>query len=225
MIAAHPSAVPAGNPDLLSLQQSSAFNAAFADTSTSAATSTDAAQATASDVPDCLSLSPEGLMAYCQSRLQSLDGQMTGIFSSQQTNAKVTQDLNAIASQLSALPSPSSSSSTSITISAANAAAIEAAYTRAINDAGPTSSIGEQLTTDLGTFQTAAQGGTISTDKASLLTQNLKNYTGDLNSDSELTMINLQSLMSQRQTAVQLTTNLVQSLGQQTSDIAKNIGG
>jgi hypothetical protein len=30
--------------------------------------------------------------------------------------------------------------------------------------------------------------------------------------------------MSQRQTAIQLTTNLVQSLGDQASSIAKNIG-
>ena len=58
----------------------------------------------------------------------------------------------------------------------------------------------------------------------SQLTQNLKNDAANLNSDSEMTMINLQSLMSQRQTAVQLTTNLVQSLGDQQNSIAKNIG-
>ena len=56
------------------------------------------------------------------------------------------------------------------------------------------------------------------------LTTNLKNDAADLNSDSEMTMITLQSLMSQRQTAVQLTTNLVQSLGDQQNSIAKNIG-
>ena len=46
----------------------------------------------------------------------------------------------------------------------------------------------------------------------------------DLNAGAELNMINLQSLMSQRQTAIQLTTNLVQSLGDQMNKIAANIG-
>jgi hypothetical protein len=37
-------------------------------------------------------------------------------------------------------------------------------------------------------------------------------------------MIGLQSLMSERQTAIQLTTNLVQSLGTQMNAIASNVG-
>ena len=37
-------------------------------------------------------------------------------------------------------------------------------------------------------------------------------------------MVQIQSLMSQRQTAVSLTTNLVQSLGDQENKIADNIG-
>ena len=45
-----------------------------------------------------------------------------------------------------------------------------------------------------------------------------------VNSSSELEMIQLQSFMSQRQTAIQLTTNLVQSLGDQLNKIADNIG-
>lgn len=46
----------------------------------------------------------------------------------------------------------------------------------------------------------------------------------DLNSSAELSMINLQSLMSQRQSSVQLITNMVQSLGDQLNKIAANVG-
>ena len=54
--------------------------------------------------------------------------------------------------------------------------------------------------------------------------QTLTDAAGNLNSNSELGMVQIQSLMSQRQTAVSLTTNLVQSLGDQENKIADNIG-
>ena len=52
----------------------------------------------------------------------------------------------------------------------------------------------------------------------------LQGCASDLNSNSELQMIQLQSLMSERQTAIELTTNLVQSLGNQAEKIAQNVG-
>lgn len=51
-----------------------------------------------------------------------------------------------------------------------------------------------------------------------------KNVQGDLNNQSEMNMIQLQSLMSDRQTSVQMCTNLVQSLGDQANKIAANVG-
>jgi hypothetical protein len=52
----------------------------------------------------------------------------------------------------------------------------------------------------------------------------IHNIQQDISSSAELSMINLQSLMSQRQQAIQLATNLVQSLGDQCSKIAENVG-
>ena len=46
----------------------------------------------------------------------------------------------------------------------------------------------------------------------------------DVNHEGELEMIKLQSLMSQRQQALQMCTNLVQSLGQSAQQITANIG-
>jgi hypothetical protein len=45
----------------------------------------------------------------------------------------------------------------------------------------------------------------------------------DLGSSGEMDMIRLQSLMSQRQTAVQLSTNLIQALSHSADAIAHNI--
>ncbi len=194
----------------------------------SSAGATAAVDPTAPTVPDCLSLSPDALMAYCQSRLNSLDSQMTTIFDSQQENAKLTQDLNAVAGAFNRLPGPNNDSPPTVSIAPSNLADLKAAYENAITDAGASSALGTSLTADLAALPAADPGGgsvSMAADQVSTLTQSLKNDTGTLNSDSEMTMINLQSLMSQRQTAVQLTTNLVQALGQQASSITKNIGG
>ena len=52
----------------------------------------------------------------------------------------------------------------------------------------------------------------------------VKGIQSDINSAAELSMIGLQSLMSQRQEAIQLCTNLVQSMGDQCNKIAENVG-
>ena len=64
----------------------------------------------------------------------------------------------------------------------------------------------------------------MSGDTVKKLADNLKGLQTEVNQGSELGMITLQSLMSQRQMAIQLTTNLVQSLGEMTNKIAANIG-
>jgi hypothetical protein len=67
--------------------------------------------------------------------------------------------------------------------------------------------------------------GKMSIDSFKAATQDaVKGLQQDISSSAELSMINLQSLMSQRQEAIQLSTNLVQSLGDQCNKIADNVG-
>jgi hypothetical protein len=66
--------------------------------------------------------------------------------------------------------------------------------------------------------------GKVGSDEMQGFINSVQGAISDLNSGAELQMIQLQSLMSQRETAVQLTTNLVQSLGDQLNKIADNIG-
>jgi hypothetical protein len=46
----------------------------------------------------------------------------------------------------------------------------------------------------------------------------------DIDSSAQMDMIRLQSIMSARQTAIQLSTNLIASLSESTKSIVSNIG-
>ena len=174
-----------------------------------------------SSVPTASSMSPAALMAYCQSRLQSLDTQMNDIFTSQQNNANATTAVNNLASALNDL-SQTSDDPPKIIASPQDIVNINNLYAAAEAACGPSATCAS-LQKDQDAF--AGLGSPpFSSAGVTQLTTNLKNYAADLNSNSEMSMITLQSLMSQRQTAIQLTTNLVQSLGDQASSIAKNIG-
>jgi hypothetical protein len=194
-------------------------------------------------------LTPQSLVAYCDCRLTSLDSQMQQIFNQQQTNANTTNAINQVADDLDDLPGPSSGSKPTVTVTAVQAGKIQADYQAAIKaaEAGGEGSaqLVNSLKNDLLTFQNACWPGVatatnntsldftcdghsgdtfdISSTTVTNLTQNLKTDGSDLNNDSQMTMINLQSLMSQQQTAVELSTNLLQTESQTAQNIAANM--
>jgi hypothetical protein len=183
-------------------------------------------------------LTPQSLVAYCECRLTSLDSQMQSIFNQQQSNASLTQAIDQVASDLNDLPQPAGSGTT-ITLTGADGAQIQSDYQAAIAEAKQQGQpqLAAQLQQDLCAFQSQATGDTIGpgtrvnfsksftleSDNVSSLSQNLKTYGSNLNSDSQMSMINLQSLMSQQQTAVELSTNLLQTLSQTDQNIASNL--
>jgi hypothetical protein len=190
-------------------------------------------------------MSAEALVAYCESRLDSLDSQMQSIFNNQQTNAAATSAIDNVASDLNDLPPPAtgdSSTDPSITITAAQASQIQGAYEQAITAAdssGPTA-LGQQLQNDLETFQSQVTGkavtsagtfdfGTSTTKTYSVesqavsqLSSSLKTYASNLNSDAQDQMIQLQSFIQDQQTVIEMSTNFLQSLGQEGQNIAAN---
>lgn len=195
-------------------------------------------------------LSPDSLMAYCQSRLGSIDDQARTLFKQQQMNEN---DMVQIESVASLFKNYSSADQKDPKIIADMATQLQEAIFN-IQGSDPHSSALPKLIqtyNDLvwsttgdpsGGAGAAAKGPpfiepqTYPPDKSTPpdmdlssteiqgFAQNLSDASSNLNSESELQMIQLQSLMSQRQTAVSLTTNLVQSLGDETSKIAENIG-
>jgi hypothetical protein len=199
----------------------------------------EAAQTQAAETPTNAGLpeylTPESLVAYCDSRLTSLDAQMQTIFNQQQTNASTETALSNLASALNDLPQPSGTNTT-VKVPLDQMGALEVTYQQAIAAAGPNTSLGQSLQKDLDAVTNAYGPGSsefyvrghnpsepISVSVLNNASQNVKTYASNLNSDSQVSMIDLQSMMSQQQTAVELSTNLLQTYSQTTSDIASNM--
>jgi hypothetical protein len=158
-------------------------------------------------------LTPDAMLVYCQSRLSGINSQCREIMTRQENNAKDQATLGNLLSTLYLFQDGANNTP------GANQK-VEAAYDKAVEDAGgPESPLGKQLAKDRAEL---FAGG----DKNAMqsLINATKSHQSELNSDSEIDMIRLQSLMSQRQTAIQLTTNIVQSLNDQANKIVANIG-
>lgn len=190
-------------------------------------------------------LTPDALMAYCSTRLRGLDDQMKEAFTKQQSANHDSSILSKLASSLGAPTTDLGvggendarnwfKTSAQAMLDAAKDVSdpsVKAALIAKANLLYPTKDDGN------GNF-TLVENGTVGDGKGAYISSGtvsiatFKAMTGeavagiqkDLNSNTELSMINLQSLMSQRQSSVQLITNMVQSLGDQLNKIASNIG-
>ena len=198
------------------------------------------------------SLTPDALMAYCQARLDSIDGQVQGTFNEQEVRngeasalQQVIATFQTYSAGVNSGDSQGASKCTTMEVSLGNLIQQIKASDPGFPDLGKL----EQTYNDLLYSGTGPQDATSTTpalqymdpstyppnkngtpdnilgsDEVQSAIQSLQGCASDLNSGSELQMIQLQSLMSERQTAVELTTNLVQSLGDQSEKVAENIG-
>jgi CII-binding regulator of phage lambda lysogenization HflD len=188
-------------------------------------------------------LTPDALMSYCASRLRGLDDQIQSAFLKQRMANAVSGDLSALQQKLNALISGASSLKVVHGGKAENDATIkdlaETLLTAANNAKDPSvakalADKARALVSVTGDPPNATFDRTqdvnlpekeyTSADLKSMTSDAVGEIQKDLNSGSELSMINLQSLMSQRQSSVQMVTNMVQALGDQMNKISANIG-
>jgi len=188
-------------------------------------------------------LTPDALMSYCASRLRGLDDQIQSAFAKQKLANDISGDLSALQQKLNTLIGGASSLKVVHGGKAENDATIKD-IAQTLLDAANNSkdpSVAKALA-DKARALVSVTGSppncTFNRDQDVLLPEkeytsaDLKSMTSDavgeiqkdINSGSELSMINLQSLMSQRQSSVQMVTNMVQSLGDQMNKITSNIG-
>jgi hypothetical protein len=238
----------------MTISSATAFSPACKDDSTNLAFGLTDANApppsvTPIEVPpiEAANLSPEALMAYCQSRLDSIDGQVRSTFAMQEVRnsetAAVQQVLATLQKYSSGVPAGDSSG---VSKCQDMEKALYALITQLKSSRAPCADLGklEQAYNDLlytgsgpskdlpyvdeDTYppnKLGPQGdAVIDSQEMSGFIGTLQGCVNDLNSGSELQMIQLQSLMSQRQTALSLTTNLVQSLDDTLQKVAENIG-
>jgi hypothetical protein len=161
-------------------------------------------------------LTPDAMMVYCQTRLTSIDTQCSELMAKQQKTGRDQAALSDLTKFLTTFKQGFDDNANAITN-------MQAAYDSAINAVGPNSELGVKLTNDRANLKAGGDNKIFAEEMESLIA-GVKGYQSNLNSDSELDMIHLQSLMSQRQTAIQLTTNIVQSLNDQVNKVVANIG-
>jgi hypothetical protein len=189
------------------------------------------------------SLTPDALMTYCEARLNSIGDQVNTIFSSQELrNSETTATQTVIQAFQANLAGVNNDPATCTAIETSlqnlivhlkatdpdcpGLGALEQTYNNVLfSGTGPTGDLKYQDPDLYPAHQaTPSPDQTYSDTEMQGYVSNLQSFVSGLNSDSELQMVQLQSLMSQRQTAIELTTNLVQSLGDQSEKIAENVG-
>ncbi len=184
-------------------------------------------------------LTPDSLMAYCETRLRGLDDQMQKAFADQQKSNAVQEMLSGLQG-LAVLGAPEDTLDLSMKGNSgwpnkpADFQKVQGAYDaiqERIKQLDPRDPMVAKLTKIADSLGSMKSGSFIPAATSispqqwnTEITEALSSTAKDLSSSSELSMIQLQSLMSQRQEAIQMCTNLVQSLGDQCNKIAENVG-
>ena len=170
---------------------------------------------------NALFVSPEALMAYCRTQITGIDGQVKDYFEKQQKNAAAQQALNKIQSSLPARDENGDINPLTDEKKVELKLEFDAAK-QAYQDAGlPTDTLDDLEKKFTATGGAPGSDSIISAEELTKCDQQFKSLQSDLGTSSQLDMISLQELMSRRQAAIQLTTNLVSTF----NDTAKSVIG
>ncbi|MGC4093390.1 MAG: hypothetical protein QM756_36950 [Polyangiaceae bacterium] len=168
-------------------------------------------------------MTPESLMTYLQSRLGSIDVQMNDVLSRQKKGEQVRGELHEIQIMLTNLD-PSEDPKQTQHIGDVEAFRTEL-ETHIANIADVDPNLASKLSEKLfGEGQIMAKNDDTYVKSELEGTKDFLNIVSkDLDSGAQMDMIALQQMMSTRQTAIQLATGLVASLGDSAKAIASNI--
>jgi hypothetical protein len=188
-------------------------------------------------------LSSDSLLSYCSTQLDSIDGEIDTTMNNDQNATQVSQQLQACIETFQ-------QSSSGVTNDSDTCKALESSLGAIITTMQNTDPTNANLGPLIQTYNDMVESGTGPTSTTPYIDeqnyeptktangadntygqgeiggyiQTLQGAASSLDSGSEMNLVQLQSLMSQRETAISLTTNLVQSLGDQANTIAGNIG-
>ncbi len=195
-----------------------------------------AMQAARWDSIDVAALTPDTLLAYCTTRLRELDGKINGMMQEQGGTRGLMAAVGRVKEALgrhSPLESNDVAGRKEILEAYVDAARSfppgpqRDAILREMNAFRKTACYGDgdPPPIDLATYDAAAldREANLSTDNANnkvveteikLRSDGMDSISSDMNQQQEVKMIQLQSFISQRQMAVQLTTNLIQKMNE-----------
>jgi hypothetical protein len=182
-------------------------------------------------------LTPDALFIYMQTRLDDIDKQANTAFSKQQKIGAIHEQLDRITNAYAKLDKDQGGALTQADIIEVESALKELEAL----DPGLAAKVREGLKWDESAQSqrpaTAEEAVLFGVEEGDMITElgvsketlagaqtTVGNVTKQLESSAQLEMIQLQSVMSARQTAIQLCTNLVSALGKSNEAIVGNIG-
>jgi len=173
-------------------------------------------------------LSPDALMVYLSTRLNGLDAQINTIFNTEKSQQNVQTALRNLKQTLQPFDENGGAAQKQMTQDQMDAinAAIDGVTALdpqlGANIRQKLEEVGRGLIRDhlAGTDVDLTYSG----NEVKATNDYIDGLSKDIESSSQMNMIQLQSLMSARQTAIQLSTNLISALGESSKAIASNIG-
>jgi len=170
-------------------------------------------------------LTPESMMVYLTARLGSIDEQIQGHIKSQEQSEKLRAAVNAIKTQLNELPQNSDKGKN---LEGQKEVLDEIASIIEDEIAPVDPKLAQRLTDDLSAdnhilHTTGTENGTYTTLEIENTQKYLESIASELESTAQMNMIHLQSLLSARQTAISLATNLLASLDESSKKVVDNI--
>lgn len=162
-------------------------------------------------------LTPETLIAYCASKMRGIDTQIQQCFAKQQARNAKSQVLSDLQSKLSNYKigfqnNPEARKDIEMALAKAKAAFVD------------DPALSEQLDKVSTSFNATMNDDWASEGEVTGWMNSVQSIQQGINQDGELEMLQMQSMMSQRQQSVQLCTNMIQGLGQTSQAVAANIG-
>jgi hypothetical protein len=168
------------------------------------------------------SLSPEGLMIFCQTQLRDLDEKIQGGMASQKKMVDLQNKIGVLKSDLAHVGLVGEAH---ITMSQEQKDSLNGKFDEAYAMA---QSLGNQeaMTAIKNAKDAFNLGGDLEAGEkeTKVIMDALDSAAGSARSGAELQMIELQGLMSKRATALQLTTNMLNSMNESLKNIAGNVG-
>ncbi|HXX66436.1 MAG TPA: hypothetical protein VEK07_04610 [Polyangiaceae bacterium] len=168
------------------------------------------------------SLMSSDLFAYCQAQMDTIDSEVDGYFNAQQDNNSIQNSLNDALSAVEGLQQQATANG-GTTNDATAVNSIEQTLQGIASEypAGAT-----QIQNAINTLTTNGQGGTdtiVSSSDCASIINTLTDVSTQLGSDNQMDMINLQSAMSDREQAIELTSNILQAVDDSANKVIANI--
>lgn len=185
------------------------------------------------DAINTAGLTPDALMMYCSSRLRDLDDQMAEKFENQtklrSASDHVTRAMGKLNDLTTALTEKPDDNGDAINTDARPEEAdavklIQDELKAAIADLPPGSKEALALQDQLNKFNGDVADHRVHSSVTEGIADSLKTISEDIGKHAEFDMIKLNSLMSQRQQALQMCSNLVAALGETGKALAQKIG-